>query len=311
MAKRKSNFEKQLSTLLDNLPATEEKPYIPEVFILKLTPADVRYFMTLPINDHDRPLKDQRMERLRRNTNFVYLTFNWGLVYCDGMFYRVNGNTSGHMLLGRIEDDEFAEGVPARIEVFHIAQEPDIRMIHNMYDAAYNSRTRREQIEINISYPPETRDIPAYIHDAALGAYYRRTNNFESGTTEEHLMLVNNSEYQKWVNWLYGASVVGGQSKLRSHGFLMAMIDTWRVSPDFAASFWSQVRQGFGEDPLTPTRRLNTWVNERLTDARFQKLTTAQQRKQEYKTSIYLWNKYRTGVKKVVNITFPKNLKAE
>jgi len=156
------------------------------------------------------------------------------------------------MLLGRIEDDEFAEGVPARIEVFHIAQEPDIRMIHNMYDAAYNSRTRREQIEINISYPPETRDIPAYIHDAALGAYYRRTNNFESGTTEEHLMLVNNSEYQKWVNWLYGASVVGGQSKLRSHGFLMAMIDTWRVSPDFAASFWSQVRQGFGEDPPHP-----------------------------------------------------------
>jgi len=100
MAKRKSNFEKQLSTLLDNLPATEEKPYIPEVFILKLTPADVRYFMTLPINDHDRPLKDQRMERLRRNTNFVYLTFNWGLVYCDGMFYRVNGNTSGAHVAG-------------------------------------------------------------------------------------------------------------------------------------------------------------------------------------------------------------------
>jgi hypothetical protein len=308
----KSNLHMMLGTVLRDLSPSTEKPFIPAAaFTLLLAADDVSDFVRVSINLHERTIDEKRILELRKETDKVYLTFEWALIYCDGEFYRINGNHSSRMLLDRISDGTFMVGAPAQVSVYYLENEPDMRIVHNMYDTRNRTRSKRELYEIHSTYEKSLAAIPRDFHSHIMPAYYwAAQGSFKhDGTTNQHMAALGDTEYQEFCIWLRTMGILTWRSSYSRRGAIAAILATWRSDQDAAGDFWQLVQDEEGLTKYAPARKLADLLADGKREFQGSRIDKTGFDRKEYRRCVYCWNRWRKGDTEIKQMMMSANMK--
>lgn len=240
--------------------------------ICQITRALVTRFSEMTPAPNDRPLSEKRVKAYHKMIlKGEFRPVTWAVAHCaeDGKEYRVNGKHTS-VMLSRME---VLPEYNVAIEEYDCDTLEDVGRVYATFDSSMGSRTARD---INRSFAgtvPELTIIPdKIVHVAVSGINYHQIGPsaaYAKNAADRAEVMFDNIEFIQWLNTTLTPgpdtpkSPRTGRKEL-SHiargPVVGVMYGTWQKAKSDATRFWTAVRDGSGERPTDPDRKLQMYL---------------------------------------------------
>lgn len=235
----------------------------------------------------DRPLSKDRCERLRSLLEEGrFRTCAWAVCKCleDGKEYRINGQHTSKVL------SEFNGSLPAvfvTVERYEADTLQDVAELFATFDPRWSVRSTADTNNAWAQSIPELANVHSRVINLAasgMATHYYLTASRRFSQEARGRMI---SKNVKFVLWIDGLDInLSSKSHLRRAAPVAAMYATFLVDLDAATEFWTEVRNGSGASPETPSRVLEKFLLK--SDSRSQET-------EMFAKCIHAWNSFRRG----------------
>ena len=209
----------------------------------------------------ERPVKDFRVQHLRSELDkgaFHPPLWVFAKVKENGKFFRVNGQHSSIMLSGL--NGKFPKSLRATIHEYICDTMEDAAELFSKYDNPISSRTGSEIANAHGRAHDELAKMsPSDVGSIVLGiagAGNEGSAPKAKDPADRARLIHSNIDFALFAHRFCRRRITSKTA------VLAAIYHTWKRDPDFAATFWDEVRTASHRDPKHPSRTLNDFLKE-------------------------------------------------
>lgn len=223
-------------------------------------------FQAMKIFPKDRPVQEARLNYHReaiesgefRGPEWVSVT-----VEENNETYRINGKHTSTVMLEFFEKGKKDwDGIKVLLRRYSCKTMEDAAHLFSTFDAKQSARSKADVLRAFSTADSRLNDlegrllgvVTAAVAYALHGRAYRRLNSNDQAT-----LLLQNADFAEWLLPIL-KGIVGDQRYFVRSPVIAAMINAYRISPEEAAEFWSEVRDGGEGGKDAPTKRLHTFL---------------------------------------------------
>lgn len=267
---------------------------------VELTPKLAKEFQNMKPSPTERSLDKSRLKYLHTKAEErVLIPFNWASAKLGDDEYRVNGQTSSHMLCEL--NGGFPKGLTAHLDRYEVDQKEDLAELFRQFDPRKSSRSAADVAAAYQGLVEELDETPRptakigmdgiiWYNRQVIGAPVVQDDRRYSGFND-----VNTHPFLIWFGELINAST----PELKKTPVVAAIFGSFIANPDVAKIFWAGVANGGDEyEKNDPAHTLDEWL-QYLAIEKPKAIKPAH----VYQGCIYAWNAVRDG-KMISNIRY-------